>query len=272
MEHETIKILTSTLHLHKMFIDTHTHLYDEKFELDRSSVIQNAIAHGIQRMYMPNCNSETIDAMLAIEKLFPENCFSMMGLHPCYVNENYKHELETMKAWIDKRHFKAVGEIGLDYYWDKSFVKEQKDAFQTQMEWALEAQLPIVIHMREATKDTLELVKPFARKGLKGVFHCFSGSLETAQQIIDLNFYLGIGGVLTYPKAGLQEVVKLVDIKHLVLETDAPYLTPVPYRGKRNESGYIQHIANKLAEIKEVSLQEVEAITTQNAMSLFQEN
>lgn len=254
-----------------MFIDTHTHLYDEKFNDDRTERIQHAIASGIERMYMPNCDSETITGILELENQFPANCFSMMGLHPCYVKENVQEELAIIRSWLEKRTFKAVGEIGLDYYWDKTFVVQQKDAFRVQMEWALEFNIPIVIHTREATYDTLEEVKPFARRGLKGVFHCFSGSYETARHIIDMGFLLGIGGVLTYPKAGLQEVIKQIDLAHLILETDAPYLTPVPHRGKRNESSYILHIAQKLAELKETTLEEVEEITTKNALVLFQE-
>lgn len=254
-----------------MFIDTHTHLYDEKFNEDRTDRIQYALATGIERMYMPNCDSTTIAGMMELENQFPSNCFSMMGLHPCYVKENVQEELAIVRSWLERRTFKAVGEIGLDYYWDKTFVAEQKQAFRTQMEWALEFKLPIVIHTREATLDTLEEVKPFALRGLKGVFHCFSGSYETAKQIIDIGFLLGIGGVLTYPKAGLQEVIKQIDLNHLLLETDAPYLTPVPHRGKRNESSYILHIAQKLAELKEISLEEVAEITRKNALVLFQE-
>jgi TatD DNase family protein len=163
-----------------------------------------------------------------------------------------------------------VGEIGLDYYWDKTFVEQQKKAFRTQLEWSLEYNIPIVIHTREATQDTIQLVKEYVKQGVKGVFHCFSGSYETAMQIIDMGFYLGIGGVLTYKKAGLQEVVQKIDLKHMVLETDAPYLTPVPFRGKRNESLYITHVATKLAELKDISIQEVEETTTQNAYNLFQ--
>lgn len=271
MEYETAEVLVSTLLLPSMFIDTHTHLYDEKFSEDRIERIQHAIASGVERLYMPNCNSETIAGMLEVENQFPAHCFSMMGLHPCYVNENVQNELKIVREWLEKRAFKAIGEIGLDYYWDKTYVTQQKEAFRMQMEWALEFGLPIVIHTREATQDTLQEVKSFAQRGLKGVFHCFSGSYETAQHIIDMGFLLGIGGVLTYPKAGLQEVIKQVDLAHLVLETDAPYLTPVPHRGKRNESSYILHVAEKLASLKETTLEHVEEVTTKNALMLFQE-
>jgi TatD DNase family protein len=253
-----------------MLIDTHTHLYDEQFDLDRNERIQAAIEQGVNRFYLPNCNSETIDGMLEVEKQFPDHCYAMMGLHPCYVKENVDDELAIMHAWLQKRKFCAVGEIGLDYYWDKTFVEQQKKAFRTQLEWSLEYNIPIVIHTREATQDTIQLVKEYVKQGVKGVFHCFSGSYETAMQIIDMGFYLGIGGVLTYKKAGLQEVVQKIDLKHMVLETDAPYLTPVPFRGKRNESLYITHVATKLAELKDISIQEVEETTTQNAYNLFQ--
>ena len=255
-----------------MKIDTHTHLYDEQFNDDRNAMIIRAIESGVTRMYLPNCDSSTIDSMLQVEKDFPENCFAMMGLHPCYVKENVADELATVRAWLDKRVFCAVGEIGLDYYWDKTFVDAQKKAFHTQIEWALEFNIPIVIHTREAIKDTIEIVKEYTSKGLRGVFHCFSGSYESAVQILDCGFYLGIGGVLTYKNAGLQEVIKKIDLKHLVLETDAPYLTPVPYRGKRNESSYTNLVAQKLAELKEISLVNVAEITTKNGLALFGHN
>lgn len=253
-----------------MYIDTHTHLYDEKFDTDRNQIVQQAIDQGITKMYLPNCDSTTIEGMLALEKSHPENCFAMMGLHPCYVNVHVQKELDIVRQWLDQRPFCAIGEIGLDYYWDKTFVTQQQEAFRTQIEWALEFNRPIVIHTREATLDTISIVKEYVPRGISGVFHCFSGSYETAQQIIDMGFYLGIGGVLTYPKAGLQEVVQRIDIKHLVLETDAPYLTPVPFRGKRNESAYIQHIAEKLATLKGISVAEVAETTTKNAAQLFQ--
>ena len=250
-------------------IDTHTHLYDEQFEQDRIEMIQRAIDSGVERMYLPNCDATTIEPMFEVERKFPNHCFAMMGLHPCYVKENVDEELNIVRKWLDERKFCAVGEIGLDYYWDKSFVELQKQAFRMQIEWALEFNIPIVIHTREATKDTIDIVKEYSAKGIKGVFHCFSGSYETAMQIIDMGFYLGIGGVLTYKNAGLQEVVQRLDLKHLVLETDAPYLTPAPFRGKRNESQYVHYVAQKLSELKDISLDEIDRITTTNANELF---
>ena len=252
-----------------MFIDTHTHLYDEQFDSDRKTSIQQAIDQGVEKMYLPNCDSSTIEGMLEVEKAFPSHCFAMMGLHPCYVKENVHDELSVMETWLTKRTFSAIGEIGLDYHWDKTYINEQKKAFRTQIEWSLQYNRPIVIHTREATKDTIEIVKEYAPKGVRGVFHCFSGSVETARQIIDLGFYLGIGGVLTYKNAGLQEVVQLIDLKHIVLETDAPYLSPVPHRGKRNESSYTLIIAEKLANLKGIDLTTVANITTENALKLF---
>lgn len=251
------------------FIDTHCHLYDEAFNHDRNNRIEAAITCGIERMYLPNCDISTIDSMLQVESDFPQHCYAMMGLHPTYVNDDYKQQLEVMLNYLNKQNFAAVGEIGLDYYWDITFIEQQKLAFREQIEWSLHFKLPIVIHMREATQDTLAIVKEYVPRGLRGVFHCFSGSLETAKQIIDMGFYLGIGGVLTYKKAGLQEVIQHIDLNHVVLETDAPYLTPVPHRGKRNESAYIKIIAEKLAEITQIDIEEIAIITTQNADSLF---
>lgn len=254
-----------------MLIDTHTHLYDEKFEADRSEMILRAISGGVGKMYLPNCDSTTIDGMLALEHEFPEHCFSMMGVHPCYIKENYQEELRIVRSWLDKRPFSAVGEIGLDYYWDKTFVEQQKQAFRQQLEWAIEFNRPVVIHTRDSMQDTVDIVREYHSKGIRGVFHCFTGSYEIASQLIDMNFYLGIGGVLTYKNAGIQEVIQRIDLKHLVLETDAPYLTPHPFRGKRNESLYVKIVAEKLAELKGVSTAEVEEITTLNAEQLFKD-
>jgi TatD DNase family protein len=207
--------------------------------------------------------------MLHLEHQYPNVCIAMMGLHPCYVKENVAEELAIVERWLAKRKFAAIGEIGLDFYWDTTFGTQQLYAFQTQMEWALHYHLPIVIHTRNAMQQTIDAVKPFAKKGLTGIFHCFSGSYESAKQIIDMNFALGIGGVLTYKNAGLPEVLHHIDLMHIVLETDAPYLTPVPYRGKRNESAYLEYIVAKLAAVKNCSVQEIAAITTANAIKIF---
>jgi TatD DNase family protein len=252
-----------------MVIDTHAHLYSEEFRDDIELVIERAQKAGVAKMYLPAIDSSETEAMLALEQQFPGVCISMMGLHPCYVKENVAEELAHVRSWLDKRTFVAIGEIGLDFYWDKTFTDQQYVAFDTQMQWALELNLPIVIHTRNAMQETINRVKPFAEKGLKGIFHCFSGSAESAKQIIDLGFLLGIGGVITYKNAGLPEVLEAVVLEHLVLETDAPYLTPVPFRGKRNESSYLQYVITKLAEVKHVSELEVAEITSANAEKIF---
>lgn len=253
-----------------MLIDTHCHLYLQEFKNDITNVIQRALDKNVRLFYLPGIDSEVIDDMLLLEKQFPKYCRLMMGLHPCSLKkETYHKELNIVKDWIDKRNFYAIGEIGLDFYWDTSTQQEQYEAFEIQMEWALEKNLPIVIHSRNATEETIATVKPFAAKGLKGIFHCFGGTLQQAEQIIEMNFMLGIGGVLTYKKAGLDEVLQHIDLKHIVLETDAPYLTPVPHRGKRNESAYLELIAAKLAAIKQVSMEEITMITTKNAEKVF---
>ena len=252
------------------FIDTHAHVYSEELLPDLNQLMQNAISSGVTKIFMPAIDSHSLEAMLSVERAFPENCFAMMGLHPCYVKENYKEELKLVEDWIGKRKFIAIGEIGLDFYWDKTFTKEQHIVFETQMQWALDLNVPIAIHTRNAMGETIEALKPFANKGLRGVFHCFSGSKESAEQIIDMGFHLGLGGVLTYKNAGVAEAVKDIPMEYLVLETDAPYLAPMPYRGKRNESVYIPLIAQKIAEIKNVSIDEVAEITSQNALEIFE--
>ena len=251
------------------FIDTHTHLYDEKFADELDTMIQRAVDAGVEKMYMPNCDSTTIDCMLAIEEKWKNNCFPMMGLHPVYVKDNYKEELAVVKKWLEKRPFYAVGEIGIDKYWDLTFLDQQREAFATQIDWALEYKIPIVIHSRESTQDCVDIVRTKQNGELKGIFHCFSGTLEEAQQIIDMGLLLGIGGVVTYKKSTLPEIIQAIDLKHIVLETDAPYLAPVPYRGKRNESSYIPVVARKIAEIKGISIEEVAAITTASAEKNF---
>jgi TatD DNase family protein len=250
-------------------IDTHAHLYSEEFQVDINLVIERAQKVGVSKMYLPAIDSSETASMLALEEKFPGICIAMMGLHPCYVKENVASELAHVRSWLDQRDFVAIGEIGLDFYWDKTFTDQQYEAFDTQMQWALELNRPIVIHTRNAMQETINRVKPFAQKGLKGIFHCFSGSAESAKQIIDLGFLLGIGGVITYKNAGLPEVLETVGLEHLVLETDAPYLTPVPFRGKRNESSYLSYIIAKLAEVKAVTELEVALITTANAEQLF---
>lgn len=252
-----------------ILVDTHCHLYLPEFDKDRPDMLQRAREKGVQRFYLPAIDSPVIDDMLQMEKDWPGECFPMMGLHPCSVKENHRRELEIVEEWLGKRRFAAVGEIGLDFYWDRSHVQEQYDSFRLQMEWALRHQLPVVIHSREAMKECIETVTPFAKRGLTGIFHCFGDSLDLARQIIDLGFYLGIGGVITYKKSGLAEVVAGLPLERLVLETDAPYLTPVPFRGKRNESSYLSFIAGRIAEAKNLTVEEVAEVTTANAGKIF---
>jgi TatD DNase family protein len=251
-------------------IDTHTHLYLPEFDADREAVVKRAIESGVERMYLPNVDSETIDEMHALEATFPENCFAMMGLHPCSVKpESYQQELELVKSWLDKRPYVAVGEIGLDLYWDKSTYEIQLEALKLQCEWALEKGLPVVIHSRESTQACIDIIKPYASGGLKGIFHCFSGTSVEAKEITDMGFLLGIGGVLTYKKSTLAIDIKDIPIEFLVLETDAPYLSPVPFRGKRNESSYLKHTLTYLAEARMLGVKELANITTANALALF---
>lgn len=249
-------------------IDTHTHLYVNEFFDDVDEVIARARKAGVERFYLPAIDSETHDAMIDLEKRYAE-CVPMMGLHPVSVKGNFEDEIKIVEEWLQKRKFVAIGEIGLDFYWDTTFINQQHEAFRRQMELAIEYDLPIVIHTRNAMKETIEAVTPFAKNGLKGIFHCFGENVDFANQIIDLGFYLGIGGVLTYKKSDLDETLKNISLEHLVLETDSPYLSPVPFRGKRNESSYIQHVVKKLSEVKGVSEEEVAAITTANAEKIF---
>jgi TatD DNase family protein len=251
-----------------MYIDSHTHLYDEQITADPEA-INRAINAGVTKMYMPNCDHTTIESMLQIADAYPANCFPMMGLHPCYVKEDYQKELSLVEEWLGKRKFYAIGEIGLDYYWDLTFKQQQIEAFEKQIDLALAHDLPIVIHSRESTRDCIDIVRKKQNGKLKGIFHCFSGTAEEAKEIVALGFYLGIGGVVTYKKTNLPDILKEVSLSNIVLETDAPYLAPVPYRGKRNESAYIPIIAEKIADIMDISAPEVADTTTENAEKIF---
>ena len=250
------------------FIDTHAHLYDERLRAD-SQQIARAVAAGVTKIFLPNCNSETIADMLRMVEQYPGNCFPMMGLHPTYVKDDYKTELGIVADHLTSEKYYAVGEIGLDYYWDLTHKREQLEAFENQMDLALQHDLPIVIHSRESNTDCIAAVRRKQNGGLRGIFHCFSGTVVEAQQVADLGFLLGIGGVVTYKKSILQDVVAAMPLELLVLETDAPYLSPVPHRGKRNESSYIPLIAAKIAEIKGVGVEKVAEITTCNAEKIF---
>lgn len=255
--------------------DTHTHLYASEFDVDRTQIIERAITLGVSRYFLPNIDSESIVPLFNLVKQFPKNCFPMMGLHPCSVNEKYQEELKVVEYWLEKKNknaeekFCAIGEIGIDLYWDKTFFEQQKDAFEKQIQLAIQYNLPIVIHTRNSFDETFEIVYEY-RSQLKGVFHCFSGNAEHARKIMDLGtFKMGIGGVVTFKNAGVAEVVKYIPMEYLVLETDAPYLAPTPYRGRRNEPEYLLLVAQKISEIKNIPLEKVAEITTENSRQIF---
>ncbi|MBT1705505.1 TatD family hydrolase [Chryseosolibacter indicus] len=251
------------------WIDTHAHIYSDEFNDDRARAIRKAEEHNVKRIYMPNVDHASIDAILEAELRYPDFCIPMMGLHPCSVKKDFERELYIVEDWLAKRKFCAVGEIGTDLYWDKSFWEQQKEAFTIQVNWAKKYKLPIIIHCRESIDQTIELVEGLQDGNLTGIFHCFTGSVEQAKKIIKLNFYLGIGGVATFKNGGLDKVLPEIALDHLVMETDSPYLAPVPFRGKRNEPSYIPAIAQKISEYKKVSTDEIAEKTTNNALKLF---
>lgn len=251
------------------FIDTHTHFYLSQFDNDREQVFKACLEAHVEVLLLPNIDSQSIEPMLKVCEQYPLHCFPMLGLHPSDVKENYEEELNFILNHYKKDTYIAVGEIGMDLYWDKTFVKEQIAAFCKQIDFALAHDLPLVIHSRKAFAEILSVLNDYKSKELKGVFHCFSGDLNQAKKVIEKGFYLGIGGVVTYKNAGLQNIVKEIPLDNLLLETDAPFLPPVPFRGKRNQSSYIPIIASKIAELKNTSLENVAQITTRNAKKLF---
>lgn len=251
------------------FIDTHTHLYTEEFDSDRHQVVKQALADGINRMLLPNIDGGSMKALLDLHHDFPEHCLPMMGLHPTSVNNQYEKEIETVQSELDRGGYCGVGEIGIDLYWDETFREQQMDAFRQQLQWAKKYRLGVSIHTRKAFEITLQMVKEELTDDLKGVFHCFTGSVEEAKEIMDVGFKMGIGGIVTFKNSGLDQVVKQIPITSLVFETDAPYLTPVPFRGKRNQSAYLKYVAEKVAAIKELPLEEVAEITNRNAKQVF---
>lgn len=252
-----------------VLIDSHAHIYLSEFDPDREKVIARAKEAGVSEILMPAIDSGTHQSMLDIEKSYPGICRSMMGLHPCSITENYLQELNIAEQYLKNQPFIAVGEIGLDFYWDLTYKEQQYEAFNRQLEWALHHDIPVSIHSRNATNECIEVIRGHQNGKLKGVFHCFSGSLEQANQLVDLGFYLGIGGVLTFKNSGLDKVIREVDLSHLLLETDAPYLAPAPFRGKRNESAYLSYVIQKLADIKETTIENAAGITTANTKKLF---
>jgi TatD DNase family protein len=252
------------------FIDTHAHINDLVFDQDRDQVIKRSIQAGVSKIYLPNIDMTTIESMLEVEAKYPQTCAAMIGIHPCHILDDFEQQLVEVENWLSKRRFAAIGEVGIDLYRDQSYQIQQQEAFATQIAWAKQYQLPLIIHCRNAFEETLQLLETHQDGSLKGIFHCFSGNLAEAKRIIELGFYLGIGGVLTFKNAGLAEVVGDLVLEHLVLETDSPYLAPAPYRGKRNEPSYLPYVAAHMASIYQVETATVAAITTANAKQVFE--
>ncbi len=250
-------------------IDTHAHIYASEFDNDRDEVVKRALEQGIDKILLPNIDLESIEPMLKTEAAYPEVCRSMMGLHPCYVDGNVEQTLKIIRGWFEKHNFIAVGEIGIDLYWDKTFRAEQEMAFVTQLNWAKEMDLPVVIHTRDSIEETLTLLRQEQDGSLRGVFHCFGGRVEEAQAINELGFHLGLGGVSTFKNGGMDKVIPHLDMNWVILETDCPYLAPVPHRGKRNEPAYTSLVAARVAELRGENLEVIDALTTKNAEALF---
>jgi TatD DNase family protein len=250
-------------------VDSHAHIYSEEFKEDQAAAVAKAREAGVEKIYMPNIDHTSIDAMLETEAAFPDQCIPMMGLHPTYVKKDFERELYLVEEWLNKRPFAAVGECGIDLYWDKTFLPQQQDALKVQLELAKKHKLPIILHTRDSFDETYELVAAAQDGTLRGIFHCFSGTPAQAAKVKELNFLMGIGGVATFKNGGLDKVLPHVALEDLVLETDCPYLAPVPYRGKRNEPAYIPLVLKRVAELMQKSEEEVATITTQNALNLF---
>ena len=250
-------------------IDTHTHLYLDEFKYDIDELIKRALKNNIQKFLLPNIDTNTIQPLLELTNLYPKNCYPMIGLHPCSVDHNFQNSLNILENIIHENNFIAIGEIGIDLHWDKTYLKEQKVAFEAQINWAMKYNLPIVIHSRQSFNQIYEILKKYKNDNLKGVFHCFGGTIEEAEKIISLGFLLGIGGVLTFKNSKLDQVIKQVSIKNILIETDAPYLSPVPHRGKRNQPEFLSIIAHKICEIKNISISELTNNLYLNTNSLF---
>ncbi len=259
--------------MHKLyvmqFIDTHCHIYSDAFDEDREKVLCDAFSKGISPIFLPAIDASSVPKMLELKEKYPEDIFLMTGLHPTYVKENYKEELQFVAAQLQTQQYCAVGEIGMDLYWDTTFLKQQQEAFDTQLQWAITHQLPVNIHCRNAFDETFEILENYKDKGLTGIFHCFTGDFNHAQKAIDCGLKLGIGGVVTFKNGKIDQFLGQIPLEHIVLETDAPYLAPSPYRGKRNEPAYLQYIAEKLAMIYNCSLEEISKVTSRNAMTTF---
>lgn len=250
-------------------IDTHTHLFAEQFDEDRTEMVQRAIDAGVTKMFLPNIDKDTVDVMVNLSRQFPDNCYPMLGLHPSDVKEDYKEQLDVINSRLLEFKIYGIGETGIDLYWDKTFIKEQEEALRIQIGWALKMDLPIILHTRSADEETIAIVKDYVKDGLRGVFHCFGGTADQAERIVNMGFYLGIGGVVTFKNSNLAETIKDIPLTNIVLETDSPYLAPHPYRGKRNESSYLTLVADKLADARGISGAEIAEITTANAKKIF---
>lgn len=249
--------------------DTHTHLYSEAFDEDRDEMIQKALGKGVERFFVPAIDSTYTERMIQLESQYPEHVFLMSGLHPTHVKENYEEELAHVTSLLEERKFYAVGEIGIDLYWDKTFLKQQQDAFKRQIQLAKKHQLPIVIHCRDAFDEVFEVLESEKGEGLRGIFHCFTGTLEQAKKALSYNMKLGIGGVVTFKNGKIDKFLNEIPLEHIVLETDAPYLAPTPFRGKRNESSYVVNVLEKLVDIYGLPEAEIAKITTENSKHVF---
>ena len=253
-------------------IDTHSHLYLEEFDEDRAAVMERALACGVDRIILPAIDLKTLDRLLQMCQAYPEHCFPLLGLHPEELDTSYAQVLDQMKPWLDREDspFIGIGEVGLDFYWDQTYKKEQFAAFETQIEWAIQYDLPLVIHARAAHQELVSTLFKYKEERLRGIFHCFSGTEDECQELLAFpGFYIGVGGILTFKKSTLPQVLQHVPLERIVVETDAPYMAPVPHRGKRNESAFVRDTAERLAQVKEITLEEVARITTQNAEKLF---
>lgn len=252
-----------------MLIDTHSHIYSTDFKQDLDEVIQRAYSNDVRKIILPNIDSSSVKNLLNLVDTYPHICIPLMGLHPTSVNHDYQEELQVVEYWLKKRKFYGIGEIGIDLYWDKSFLDEQIHAFRFQLDLARQNKLPVVIHVRDSFDEVFQVIQEMNDDQLTGVFHSFSGTIEQAQKIIDAGFKIGVNGIITFKKSGLDEIIRQIDLSNLMLETDSPYLTPTPFRGKRNESSYLVYIAQKIADLHQMTVGDVTKITTENARKLF---
>ena len=252
-----------------LFVDSHAHIYHKQFRNDIDDTLARSFEAGVDQIYMPNIDHESIDAMMELEQRYPDNCYSTMGLHPCSVNKSFEKELYIVEEWLAKRSFVAIGEAGIDLYWDKTFLPEQEEALRIQVRWAKKYQIPIILHCRDSFEETIRIIEDENDDSLCGIFHCFTGSIEEANRVLETGFYIGIGWVSTFKNGGLDAVIPELPLEKVVLETDSPYLAPVPHRGKRNEPAYIPLVAQRIADFRAMPVEEVAARTTAAANAVF---